>query len=120
MLGESSRLLHDRFGTLGSGRGKLPSRHVGAHCTVAMEFPADRTAEARAIVERLPLPLTGRLVSAPSSSSVRSASSRSRTRPLSARALTGDAVGLERLQRARAPLPGRQAISGVVDHVVAS
>ena len=64
-LADTQQRLHDRFGMLGGGAWQyyLPGTWV-PHCTIAMEFPADRTAEARTIVERLPLPLTGRLVSA--------------------------------------------------------
>lgn len=64
-LVEVQQRLHQRFGSLGTGAWQyyLPGTWV-PHCTVAMEFPAERTAKARAIVERLPLPLTGRLVSA--------------------------------------------------------
>jgi len=56
------RQLHLRFAALGGNAWQyyLPGTWV-PHCTVAMEFPPERTAEARAIVERLPLPLTGRL-----------------------------------------------------------
>ena len=54
--------LHDRFGRLGGGAWQyyLPGTWV-PHCTVAMEFPPQLTPEARALVERVPLPLTGRL-----------------------------------------------------------
>jgi 2'-5' RNA ligase len=64
-LAEVQQRAHERLDMLASGPWHyyLPERWI-PHCTVAMEFPADRMDRALAIVRRLPLPLTGRLESA--------------------------------------------------------
>jgi 2'-5' RNA ligase len=65
LLAEVQKQLHVRLATLGHGAWQyyLPGTWV-PHCTVAMEFPPDLTPEARALVEQVPLPLTGHLESA--------------------------------------------------------